>query len=76
MLVIPNRLPIESALMKEIGYDPEEKEMYINFHKGGLFKYSNVENDTWDEFVRAESKGKYFHAMIKPRCTEFKRVEI
>jgi hypothetical protein len=75
MPIIPNSLPIESALIKEIGYDSEEKDLYIYFHKGGLFKYSGVENAIWDEFVAATSKGKYFHSVIKPRYSEYKRIE-
>ena len=76
MLGIPNSLPVESSLMKDIGYDPDEKELYIYFHKGGLLKYSGVPNEAWEEFSRSDSKGKHFHAVIKPRYTEFKRVEL
>lgn len=57
--------PCESSLIRAYGYDPETLEMDIEFNNGGTYRYSGVTQERFNEFLRAESKGKHFLAEIK-----------
>jgi len=56
---------VESSLIEAIGYDPEYGDLYIKFHSGTTYMYENVETEVFEDFKKAESKGKYFQANIK-----------
>lgn len=55
----------ESTLIARYGYDPATGEMQIDFHKGGLYRYSGVSQEAFLAFVQAPSKGKHFLRFIK-----------
>jgi frataxin-like iron-binding protein CyaY len=40
--------------------------MTIQFKNGTIYVYKNVPQALYDEFIVAESAGKYFHKYIKP----------
>ena len=54
---------VESSNIESIGYD--EGNLYVKFHNGGTYQYSNVPEDIYFQFLNAESKGKFLHANIK-----------
>jgi hypothetical protein len=39
----------------------------IEFHDGGVYRYSNVPVHVYEGLLRASSKGSYFHDRIKER---------
>ncbi|MEX0313432.1 MAG: KTSC domain-containing protein [Allomuricauda sp.] len=39
--------------------------LYIRFRNNKLYSYSPVAKEKWEEFKKAESIGKYFHANFK-----------
>lgn len=55
----------ESSLIAAYGYAPEAELLEIEFHRGGRYRYRNVGEAKFLEFLRASSKGKYFIANIK-----------
>lgn len=59
--------------MAAIGFDPEAKNLFIQFNFGGpVYKYIETEGhrplqEVFDEISVAENKGKYFSANIRNR---------
>ena len=46
-----------SSRITSIEYDPDSKELVINYVKGGSYRYFNVPQKEFDEFNDAESVG-------------------
>lgn len=55
--------PVSSSNIASIGY--ENGTLYIRFHRGGLYSYSDVPKSVYNGLMSASSHGKYFHASIK-----------
>jgi hypothetical protein len=54
-----------SSVIKSISYDAEAQDLIVEFKSGGKYKYSNVEEDEFQSFTKAVSKGKFFNKNIK-----------
>ena len=61
-----NRTRVESSNIASIGYDYPSQTLEVQFHSGGIYQYPGVSAATYEAFMDAPSKGKYFHAHIKP----------
>jgi hypothetical protein len=59
------RIPVESSNLESVGYDPKNAILEIEFKSGGVYEYSGVSQDVYDDLMNAESKGKYFNHHIK-----------
>ena len=59
---------VESSQVKCIGYDDATKTLAVVFARGtgAIYHYPNVERETFDQFVGAESIGTFFGKHIKP----------
>jgi predicted RNase H-like HicB family nuclease len=57
--------PDVSAVIREIAYEPSNEELIVTFVSGRIYLYSGVSAATFDEFVKAPSKGHYFNAHIR-----------
>ena len=78
-------MPVESSQMDAIGYDPDTKILAIRFKAsrktpdkpGSLYHYNNVTSQMFGDFSKAESKGKFFGAHIKPETVKhpYKKIE-
>lgn len=58
-----NMIPVSSSNIASVGY--ENGTLYIRFHSGGLYEYTNVPAALYQGLMSAPSKGRYFHANIK-----------
>ncbi len=57
---------VESSNIEAIGHDAEAQELHVRFAKGGgTYVYTGVEAETFDEFMKADSKGSYLSRNIK-----------
>ena len=56
---------VESSNIKAIGYDSETKRLRVQFASGGIYEYADVAGEVADEFMNAESAGKFFHKKIR-----------
>ena len=52
-------------LIAPIRYSPSKQELYISFHSGARWVYSDVPRDVFDALCAAPSVGGYFDAFIK-----------
>ena len=57
---------VESSLIAQIGYDTDSESMAIQMHNSSdVYVYLNVPQAVFDEFLHADSKGRYFVDNIK-----------
>lgn len=67
--------PVESSQIHAIGYDHDTQRLAIQFkNKTGpssLYHYENVPPEVHEEFIAAESKGRFFQKRIKPEGEKY-----
>lgn len=61
--------PVESSQIEAIGYSPNRQVLVIKFKNktgtGPTYEYDNVPLALFDEFLHADSKGRFFRDRIK-----------
>lgn len=55
--------PVSSSNISSIGYKDET--LYVEFHHGGTYEYSNVPESVYRGLMTASSHGKYLAAHVK-----------
>ena len=75
-------ISIKSSTIGQIGFESNRissmnarpiNVMRIVFTSGNIFDYYEVEKIVFEEFIKAESAGKFFHANIKDKYQYEKR---
>ena len=56
--------PVDSARITEFGYDADAATIYVRFPNGKAWQYRNVPQYLWDDFVAAESKGRFIGEVL------------
>ena len=56
-------IPVESSAIKSIGYD-NEGSLFIEFKQGTVYEYKNVPKPIYEDFLKSESKGRFFNMNI------------
>jgi hypothetical protein len=59
------RIKVESSSIESLGYDFDTRTLEIEFKRGAIYQYKNVESDILIKLIFAESIGKYFAQYIK-----------
>ena len=54
---------VESSNIDKIGYLDED--LYVTFKSGVTYKYNKVPVNLYEDFLKAESKGKFMNAFKK-----------
>jgi hypothetical protein len=57
---------LDSSSLASAGYDPEAHVLEVEFRNGGVYQYLEVEDEEYQEFRSAPSKGRYLNTEIKP----------
>lgn len=57
-------IPVESSMIRAVGYDPATKELEVVFTSGRIYRYTDVPHKVYEGLVAAESKGRYMRAHI------------
>ena len=60
-------MKVQSSTISEINYDG--KLLTVTFNNGREYVYEGVSEKIYEDFSKAESKGKYFHENINYRYT-------
>ena len=63
---MPEMVSVDSSAIASIGHDAGARELFVRFHTGRTYVYSEVSPEIYDELMRAASKGTYFNRYIKP----------
>lgn len=59
-------IPVSSSNHVAAGYDSNQATLRIEFKNGNIYEYYDVPQYIWDEYLAADSKGKYAHQNIYP----------
>lgn len=59
------RITVEKSHITGIGYDRDSRTLEVTFGGERSYTYALVDEATFDGFVAAESKGKFFNENIK-----------
>lgn len=51
--------PLKSSQIESIGFDEATHTLYVNFKSGGKYSYSGVSAETFQNFLDAESQGRF-----------------
>lgn len=58
-----------SSVIRSIDYDIDTKDLIVELQSGARYRYHNVPSKTHDDFVAAESVGRFFNTNIKGKFT-------
>ena len=56
---------VDSSMVKSIGYDGDNRMLFMRFNNDTLFRYKNVPYSEYDRLINAVSVGTYFNSKIK-----------
>jgi hypothetical protein len=62
-----NWVSVISSVLAAVAYDGAKQHLYLRFHSGKIYCYFEFPQSRYDEFLAAESQGKYFGAYIRGR---------
>ena len=57
--------PLESKMFLSAAYDAKSHILYLRFRSGDVYRYFDFPSDQYQEFLHAESHGRYFLSQIK-----------
>jgi lysyl-tRNA synthetase class 2 len=75
MTKIPDLTPIESSMFTGHHYDPNTRQMTVQFKNGSVHQYDDVPMEKHEAFSGSASKGRYFNDHIKSNFASRKIVE-
>jgi hypothetical protein len=64
MVTALNWVSVVSTVFTSAAYDEGKRQLYLKFHSGKVYRYFKFPAHQYDEFLAAESQGKYFHTHI------------
>ncbi len=59
--------PVESSALQAAAYGESQALLYLLFRSGDIYRYFNVPIWQYQEFLAADSKGRYFGRNIRGR---------
>ncbi len=58
-------LPLESKMFLSAAYDAKAQILYLRFRSGDVYRYFEFPDGLYQEFLNAESHGRYFRSHIR-----------
>ena len=58
---------VDSSFIQSAFYSDSNKELELKLKNGTTYTYLDVSRKTFDNLMNAESKGKFFNDVIKPK---------
>lgn len=59
------RTPVQSSNVVSVGYDDDNQVLEVEF-KSGLYRYMAVPRQVFEDFLLADSKGRFINQIVKP----------
>ncbi len=56
---------VSSSNVASVGYNAGSSTLEVIFHSGAVYHYFGVDEDIYDSFLAASSKGKFVHYVLK-----------
>jgi hypothetical protein len=67
VVILLERLPVKSRILRSVGYDDSKKILEIEFHTGLVYQYSGVPPKVYADLMHSVEIGKYFSEKVRPR---------
>ena len=67
MVILLERQPVKSRILRSVGYDDSTKNLEIEFQTGLVYQYSGVPPKVYMDLMRSSEVGKYFSEKVRPR---------
>ena len=58
-------IEVDSSCIEAIAFNRSQSCLYIQFHSQSVYQYRQVSSDIFEEFLNADSKGRFFNLHIK-----------
>ena len=58
-------VPVQSTVFSSAAYRQGERQLYLRFHNGSIYRYLDCPPPLYEGFLAAESKGTYFGRNIR-----------
>jgi hypothetical protein len=68
------RIPVKSESIASIGYEPAKQILEVEFRSRELYHYYGVPQRVFVQFMKAESKGRYFMRWVREKY-RYKKIE-
>ncbi|MEW6146336.1 MAG: KTSC domain-containing protein [Thermodesulfobacteriota bacterium] len=59
------RFTVVSSVINSIGYCLESRALEIEFQSGAVYRFVDVPKETFEDFLKAESKGSFFNKHVR-----------
>ena len=67
MVILLERQPVRSRILRSVVYDDSTKILEIEFHTGLVYQYSGVPPKVYTDLMHSGEIGKYFSEKVRPR---------
>lgn len=59
-----------SSNIARLNYDDDKGMLMIEFRSGKMYRYHNVDYNTWNKLIEAPSTGQFFNSQIRGKFKE------
>jgi len=66
-VILLERQPVKSRILRSMGYDESTKILEIEFQTGLVYQYAGVPPKVYQELIRSDEIGKYFIDKVRNR---------
>ena len=60
-----NWVSVDSSVFTSAAYRSDQRQLYLRFHHADIYRYFEFPPQLYDEFLVADSKGRYFARNIR-----------
>jgi hypothetical protein len=67
VVILVERMPVKSRILRSVGYDDTTKNLEIEFQSGLVYQYLGVPPKVYTDLIRSGEIGKYFIDKVRNR---------
>ena len=72
-MILLERQPVKSRILRSVGYNDSTKILEIEFHTGLVYQYSGVPPKVYADFMHSDEIGKFFSEKVR---TQFRTKQV
>jgi hypothetical protein len=73
VVILLERQPVRSRILRSVGYDDSTKILEIEFHTGLVYQYSGVPSKVYADLMHSSEIGKFFSEKVR---TQFRTKQV
>jgi hypothetical protein len=67
MVILLDRQPVKSRILRSLAYDESTKTLEIEFQNGLVYQYTGVPPKIYADLMHSGEIGKYFSEKVRPK---------